>query len=186
MSLWNHYTNYTDAAYGRFNDTPGRVGAKLPGAPDDIHVLWENWCTRGWFDWESDGWPFWSHLHVTQSWWNFRHLPNILVLHYGDMKRDTAGAITGIAQFLDIELGEERLKGVADAVSFDQMKRQGKDYVPRGGETWKGGIDTFLHKGTNNRWRGVLSDEELKLYDAACDRALGNDCRAWLEFGGGG
>ena len=184
MSLWNHYTNYTDETYARLNKTPGRDGEEFPRAPSDIHVLWKDWCTRGWFEWESDGWPFWSHLGVTQSWWNHRRLPNILFLHYADMKRDTAGAISRIADFLDIDLAPGRLAQVVDAVAFDNMKKRGQDYVPRGGETWKGGVDTFLHKGTNGRWRDVLSAAELSLYDEACARSLSEDCRLWLENGG--
>jgi aryl sulfotransferase len=56
--------------------------------------------------------------------------------------------------------------------------------APLGGELWKGGADTFLNQGTNGRWRDVLSAAELALYDAACDRTLTPDCRAWLENGG--
>ena len=53
-----------------------------------------------------------------------------------------------------------------------------------GGKNLKGGADTFLNKGTNGRWRDVLSASELALYDTACDRALSPDCREWLEIGG--
>ena len=48
----------------------------------------------------------------------------------------------------------------------------------------KAGAKTFLYKGTNGRWRDILSAEELKLYEAACERALTPDCRRWLEQGG--
>jgi hypothetical protein len=30
----------------------------------------------------------------------------------------------------------------------------------------------------------ILSADELKLYDAACERELTPDCRRWLEYGG--
>ena len=36
MSLWNHYSNYTDLFYTKINDTPGRVGASLPPCPENI------------------------------------------------------------------------------------------------------------------------------------------------------
>ncbi len=185
MSLWNHYRDYTDETYSRLNETPGRVGGEIPRSPDDLHDFWRNWCTRGWFDWERDGWPFWSHLGVTQSWWNYRHLPNVLVLHFADMKRDLAGSVGRVADFLGIEVTPERLGQVVEAVSFESMKRRGSDYVPNGGAHWKGGTDTFMNKGTNGQWQGVLSAEELTLYDTACDRALSDDCRAWLEAGDG-
>ena len=184
MSLWNHYTDYTDEAYAQFNDTPGRTGPPLPRAPADIHTCWRDWCSRGWFHWETDGWPFWSHLAVAQSWWEHRAQPNILLLHYSDMKADTAAAIRRIADFIGVGLSAARLRDIAAAVSFDAMKRRGEDYTPSGGATWKGGAGTFLNKGTNGRWRDVFPASELALYDDACDRALSPDCREWLQNGG--
>ena len=56
----------------------------------------------------------------------------------------------------------------------------------RGGTGWKGGADTFMHMGTNGRWRGVLTAEELRLYDAAYERTLSDSCRIWLEAGSAG
>jgi aryl sulfotransferase len=181
MSLWNHYANYTDEAYDRFNETPGRIGDPLPRPPADIHAAWNNWTTRGWFDWERDGWPFWSHLSVTQSWWNYRHLDNIHVLHYADMKRNPAASIKGIADFLEIDISPERLEAVVQAVSFETMKKGGTAYVPRAGASWKQGVETFMHKGTNGRWRDVLTEGDLELYAAACARSLTDDCRDWLN-----
>src|SRR5919202_563978 len=37
LSLWNHYSNYTEFAYEHWNHTPGRVGPPLPPCPSDIH-----------------------------------------------------------------------------------------------------------------------------------------------------
>jgi len=89
MSLWNHYTGMKDEMFMLMNMLPGRAGDELPPPPNDIHDFWRNWITRGSFAWETDGWPYWSHLSNVQSWWNFRHLPNIEFFHYSDMLVDT-------------------------------------------------------------------------------------------------
>ncbi len=185
MSLWNHYTNMTDETVTLMNLLAGRQGDEFPpAAGDDIHAFWRDWMTRGWFEWESDGWPYWSHLYNVQSWWNFRHLPNIELVHYGDMLEDTEREMRRIAAFLEIEVPENRWASIVEAVSFQEMKSKGEFYAPGGGQFWKGGAETFLHKGTNGRWRDILSDDEMKLYDAACERTLSADCRKWLENGG--
>ena len=184
MSLWNHYAKMKEEVFILFNMLPGRVGDALPPAPEDIHDFWRNWISRGSFAWETDGWPYWSHLANVQSWWNFRHLPNIRLFHYTDMLADTEREVRRIAAFLEIEVPGQAWNGIIKAVSFAEMKRQGGLYAPEGGQLWKGGAETFLHKGTNNRWRDVLSEEELVLYDTACKRALTPDCREWLENGG--
>lgn len=184
MSLWNHYKSMKDEFFTLMNLLPGRVGDELPRPPDDIHIFWRNWITRGSFAWETDGWPYWSHLSNVQSWWNFRHLPNIQLFHYNDMLEDTEREVRRMAAFLEIDVSENTWADIIQAVSFAEMKRQGDLYAPGGGHFWKGGAQTFLHKGTNGRWREVLSDEEITLYEAACDRVLTFDCREWLESGG--
>ncbi len=187
MSMWNHYRSYTNEALDRFNGPSGderRPGPDFPPAPDDIKAFWREWCTRGSFPFETDGYPLWSHLSVTQSWWNYRHLPNILVLHYTDMKSDTLGAVARVSEFLGLGRSRDQLVQTAQAVSFASMKGKAEAYAPNGGTAWKGGADTFLNKGTNRRWEGIFSAEELALYDQACERALSPDCRDWLEKGG--
>ena len=86
LSLWNHHLNYIPEVYDMMNNSPELIGDKFPHPPEDFHTYWRDWCTKGWFDWESDGYPFWSHLQGVQSWWNYRHLPNILFMNYADMK----------------------------------------------------------------------------------------------------
>jgi aryl sulfotransferase len=183
MSLWNHYSNHTEQAYQNFNNLPGRVGDEFPRPPGDIHEFWRHWVSRGWFEWESDGWPYWSHLYNVQSWWEFRHVPNILLLHYADLIEDTEREMRNIARFLEIDVPEARWPELARRVSFTAMRKKGEVYAPGGGQFWKGGAQTFLNKGTNGRWRDVLTADELKQYDAACERVLTPECRAWLEHG---
>jgi aryl sulfotransferase len=183
MSMWNHYSNFTDEAHVLFNALAGRVGDEFPHAPDDIHEFWRGWVSRGWFEWESDGWPYWSHLYNVQSWWDFRHVPNILLVHYADLIEDTEREMRRIARFLDIDVAERLWPQLVERVSFGSMRKQAELYAPGGGQFWKGGAATFLHKGTNGRWRDVLTPAELAQYDAACERALTPACRAWLEHG---
>ena len=184
MSLWNHHSKLTPEFNALMNAIPGRVGEELPLPPEDIHEFWRHWVGRSLFDNEVGGWPYWSHLSNVQSWWDFRHVPNIRLVHYNDLLADTETELRGIAQFLDIEVAESAWPGIVDAVSFRQMKARGELYTPGGGMFWQGGVDTFMNKGTNGRWAGVLSDAELEQYEAACEQALTPDCREWLAHGG--
>ena len=40
--------------------------------------------------------------------------------------------------------------------------------------------DTFLYKGTNGRWQGELTNEELARYAAAVAENLTPECATWL------
>ena len=64
------------------------------------------------------------------------------------------------------------------------MRANADSYVPDGGISWKGGSKTFLNKGINGRWRDLLAEEELQLYEVATKKSLSFDCRYWLENGG--
>jgi aryl sulfotransferase len=52
-----------------------------------------------------------------------------------------------------------------------------------GGALWDGGGDSFIHKGTNGRWRDVLTDKDIRDYTARALMELGPDCAAWLALG---
>jgi aryl sulfotransferase len=182
MSFWNHYRSFTEGALARFNTTAGRVGAELPPCPEDIHELWHNWITRGWFEWDTEGYPMGSNLRHVQSWWNYRHLPNILFVHYVDLLADFEGEALRVAEFLEIEVPEGAWPSIIRNCTLAEMRaataKQG-----RLDAALKEGAASFFYKGTNGRWRDILNAEELALYDQAAKRVLTPDCRQWLENG---
>lgn len=57
------------------------------------------------------------------AWWPLRAAPNVLFLHYSEMKRDHAGSIARIADFLGIAPTPEQWPGILDHTSFPWMKR---------------------------------------------------------------
>jgi aryl sulfotransferase len=184
MSLWNHYSAYTDLAYALFNDAD-RPGPEFPRCPTEPRDLWPRWIGEGWFEWEPDGWPFWSHHHHLSTWWQWRDLPNVHFVHFGDLKADTEGEMRRLADFCEIDVADDQWPALVAAVQLDAMRKEAKG-ADEGDDPaamiFEGGIDRFLFKGTNGRWRGVLTDDDLALYDAAADR-LDPGLRAWLEGG---
>lgn len=139
--------------------------------------------TRGWFEWESEGYPYWGNLHHTKTWWRYRSLPNILFVHFNDLLSDLKGEIARIAAFLNIDRSEEQISAVAEQVTFRAMKRNADKLLPGAERAWRGGPNTFIFKGTNGRWRDVLTAGELELYLATAAKVLTRDCAAWLEDG---
>ncbi len=185
MSLVNHYGGHTAQFFEAMNGLPGRIGDPFPEYDGDIHKLWKNWITRGWFEWESDGYPYWSHLHHAKTWWEFRHLPNIHLIHYNDLRSDLEGQMRALAAYLDIEVPEERWPSVVHECQFETVKTNPEKVLdPMIDIMFKGGSDTFLYKATNGRWKDILSVEELALYRQAMESTLPADCAAWLESGG--
>nr|VFJ54379.1 MAG: aryl sulfotransferase [Candidatus Kentron sp. DK] len=181
MSLWAFYRDFSDEMYGMLQNASG---VELPRCPDDFQEFWRNWISRGWFEWEQDGYPFWSHFHFIKTWWEFRHLDNILFIHFNDMLKDLEGAVRRIAGHLAIDASPKRISRVAEVSTFDYMKRNTDKTNAIPPKVLKGGPAGFFHKGTNGRWRGVLSEDDLETYRRAVARVLSPDCADWLENGG--
>jgi aryl sulfotransferase len=138
---------------------------------------------RGWFEWESEGYPFWSNLRHTQSWWEWRHLPNIVFVHFNDLLSNLSREVSSIVRRLGLDVDSERWRAVVDAVTFDNMKKDAAILLPNADAMLRGGATTFFHKGTNGRWRDVLNADDLALYERAAARELSDECRRWLEGG---
>jgi len=184
MSYWNFYRNFTPEMISLTNALPGRVGDELRPCPEDVHELWRNWMTRACYPWEHDGYPGGSVLHHTRTWWDYRHLPNILLVHFADLLVDLEGEIRRIARFLEISPPAEAWPTIVHNCTFAEMKKHGEELMPQAKMILSGGSDSFFHKGTNGRWRDLLDADELRLYDTAADRELTPECRRWLEQGG--
>jgi aryl sulfotransferase len=63
------------------------------------------------------------------------------------------------------------------------MKANADKTAPLGGIFWDGGAQTFIHKGTNGRWRDVLTPEEVRKYEDLALRKLGQECSHWVASG---
>jgi hypothetical protein len=57
------------------------------------------------------------------AWWPLRAHPNVLFLHYSDMKRDHEGSIRKIADFLETSPTGEEWSSILEYTSFPWMKR---------------------------------------------------------------
>lgn len=195
MSLLNHYKQGNDTWYGAINGSPGLVGPELPTwdevvsdkGDQGVRDLFDKWLSQGWatHPWEEDGWPFWSLFYNFESWWKVRSLPNVLFVHFNDLKKDLPGQMSRIADFLDIEIDEATLAQAAENCTFDSMKKAPEKAAPLGGAMWKGGANDFIFKGTNGRWKGVLTEEQVKAYEEAAQKKAGGAAAAkWLSEGG--
>jgi aryl sulfotransferase len=180
-SMWNHWNNTTLEFIDSMNNAPDRLGPTLPYPPPQAGPAFDAWLTRGSFDWERDGYPFWSHLHHAQSWWDFKHLPNILFVHFSDLKSDLDGEMRRISAYLDIPVDEAIWPDLLRGVSFDAMKASAAKMAPGATQgLWKD-TSQFFHKGENQRWRGLLSETQSRRYDEIARQRLTPDLEGWLR-----
>ncbi len=176
-SMHNHHLQLKDEAFERFNrDLPPGV---RPFLKPDLELVP---YFRRWMD--EDGYPWWPFWDSVRTWWQARSLPNVLFLHFNDLKRDLRGEIARVAAFLDVTLDAAGLDRAAERCSFDYMKTHAERFAPRGGRLLAGGAGSFFQAGTNGRWRDMLTPEDIARYEALAERELGPECARWLVDGG--
>ena len=106
-----------------------------------------------------------------------------MLVHFNDLKQDLPGEIRHIAAFLGIPVDEQRWPAILEHCSFPYMQAHADKVAPLGGVPWEGGAQTFIYKGTNGRWRNVLTPEEIDAYERIIRERLGADCAHWLATG---
>lgn len=175
-SLHNHHANGNAAWYALLNDTPGRVGPPIEPPPASVRDYFLTWLERN----GHPLWPFWEHV---SSWWDIRHLPNLLMVHYADLKADLPAEIRRIAAFLDIEVDERVWPTILRHCSFEHMRHNGSTIIPLVEAFLHEGAHTFIHKGTNGRWRNELTAQDISRYEETARIQLGEACAGWLAEG---
>lgn len=176
-SLYHHHACMTPQFLSMLSDTPGLIGPPLGPPKDDIVEYFRDWLAGD----GSPYWPFWSHV---QSWWDIRHLPNVLLLHFGELKADMPAGIRRVAEFLEIDVDETRWPAIVEHCTFDYMKKNAAKLSKMfDQEIFRGGLTNFVNKGTNGRWRDLLSAEDIANYEKAARENLSADCAHWLATG---
>ncbi len=175
-SFFNHHINANEHYYAAVNDSPGRVGPPFARPAEDVVAYF-----RGWM--ENDGLPYWPFWENIKTWWDIRDLPNVHFIHFTNLVDDLPGEMRKIAAFLDVPVDEAKWPEIVHHCTFDYMKENGAPAVPLGGAFWEGGAKTFIHKGTNGRWKDLLTAEDNRKYDAKADEELGKACAKWLATG---
>jgi len=119
------------------------------------------------------------------TYWRERRRPNLLLVHYNDLKDDLAGEMRRISDFLDIATPKTLMPSLVEAARFETMKRDGDALFPRLKEAFDRGADRFLNQGRSGRWRQYLSAEDIARYEAIARRASTPGLAHWLEGGRG-
>jgi aryl sulfotransferase len=182
-SVHNHVTGFTDAAVNRYNST-GDDAPPVERVTSDVRSFYLQFLAGNGEISEFGGRvPVWTHV---QSWWDIRHLPNVLLVHYVNLKADLSNETARIAHFLDIALDDSTLEKVVAHCSLDYMRTAAKANLVVDSQlkqAFKGGADTFFNKGTNGRWKDVLSVDEIARCDELAAENLTPDCARWLKTG---
>lgn len=186
MSFHNHAANFTGGMLQQLDKAgleDDQIAQPYPRAFADPGEFFHRWLTEGVVSGHSDGLPTMSFFHFVKTWWDVRHHANVLLVHYNDLKADLSTEAARIAGFLGIEVEPSFWPELVEAAGFEAMRRDGDTLMAKAATTFKDGSRTFFFKGSNERWRGVASEQDLALYDEKAKATLTPNCIRWLEHG---
>lgn len=170
MSMCHHREVMKEAMVDAMNARALADGVPpLPPYDGDVHGFFAGWLAEG------------SLLAHFATFWERRAAPNLLFVHFADLKADLPGEMRRIAEFLDIAVPRAKWPAVIERCTFESMRARGDQIGPF--MLFEGGAKSFLFKGTNGRWRDVLTADELAAYAKRVDDFLPPDAAAWLERG---
>ena len=159
MSFHNHGSGFTPEMLDRL-DRAGlgdeSVGRPYPRIPADPAEHFHRWLTEGEVPGHEDGSPTMSFFHFERTWWDERHRPNVLLVHYNDLQADLSGEMRRVADFLGISVPPDIWPELVEAAGFEAMRRAGEVLMGSVATIFQGGATRFFHEGTNGRWRGVF------------------------------
>jgi aryl sulfotransferase len=179
MSFHNHQTNFAPQVLERLNKIgmeDEAIGVPFPALPTDPAEFFHQWIVR-------DGFPTMSFFHFERTWWDAREYPNVLLVHYNDLKADIAGEMRRISDFLSLSVPSILWPELVAAAGFEAMQRDGERLMGKVAKVFKGGSQRFFFKGMNERWRGVVSEQDLALYEARAEAAFTPECARWVSQG---
>jgi aryl sulfotransferase len=186
ISFHNHTVGFTSAAVGRLSKAgldDEQIARPYPAILEDPAAFFNRWITRGVIAGHDDGSPNLSYFRFERTWWEARERSNVLLVHYNDLKADLDGEMRRVAGFLEIDVTPDLWPDLVGAAGFAAMQRDGDILVAGLAPLFREGSRTFLHKGTNGRWRGIAHDHDIALYEEKARTMLSSPCAAWLAHG---
>jgi aryl sulfotransferase len=98
------------------------------------------------------------------------------------MKTDLAGEMRRVAEFLGIDIPARQWPKVVERCTFEGMRKAGNG-IGEYANFFDGGIEGFLFKGTDGRWRDVLDADDLAAYQRKVAATLPPEAARWIEHG---
>jgi aryl sulfotransferase len=186
ISLRNHQANVNADAVQRAHASA--VGpSDVDEVPARLHIT-EETSEREYFrHWMLDDTPVTDTvfslrftMHHLTTFWEARDSANVILLHYDDLKADLLAEMRRLAQRLDITVPESAWPSLAQAATFESMRRDPRRVPDSRSGTWRDN-QRFFNRGVSGQWRGMLDDADLQEYAARVAVLAAPDLLGWVH-----
>jgi len=188
LSMHNHFSGFKETQIAVF-DAIGRsdpvVGGAYQKPPADPVQFFRRWIgTRVTLS-LVNGPPNPFFFDIEAGYWAERKGSNLLLVHYADLSANLEAEMRRIAEFLEISIEEHMWPALVHAARFETMRTAGDELMPSTKAMFTDGSRRFFNKGIDSRWREVLAEDDIALYDGRVTELLTPGLASWLEGGRG-
>lgn len=186
LSMHNHFTGFTKAQlelFDRIGLSDPAIGRPYARPPSDPLIYFRNWIEQPVEPEQSLPGSTPSIFWTTRGYWQERKRPNLLLVHYADLKADLDGEMRRIAEFLDIAVDDALWPSLVRAAGFEAMKAAGDELMPQARSMFIEGASRFFHRGESGRWQDLFTAQDLAAYAAKARTELPPGLDAWLASG---
>jgi aryl sulfotransferase len=177
VSLYHHGANIDRARWRQLTGQPAAAGPEPPRPP------LRDWL-RAWIgsdadpQQELDSLPGVMH-HLSDAWAR-RRQPNVVLVHYADLRADLDGEMRSVAARLGISVPEPLWPSLAKAASFESMRAAAGRRIPDQARVLKSPA-AFFRRGGAGEARQLLAEPDLARYHARAAQLAAPDLLAWLH-----
>ncbi|WP_433283934.1 sulfotransferase domain-containing protein [Pseudonocardia sp. CA-142604] len=186
ISSRNHLANVNAEAFLRARESavgPADVGE----IPTQMQTARELSARDHFRQWMLDDAPVTEHLfslrftlHHLSTFWEARKSANVVLMHYDDLKADLLAEMRRLAQRLDITVPESAWPSLANAGTFENMRRDAR-LVPESRFGFWLDNQRFFNRGVSRQWVDVLDDADLQEYAARVTELAAPDLLGWVH-----
>jgi hypothetical protein len=120
-------------------------------------------------------------VHHVSTFWARRDDPNVVLLHYDDLKSDLDGQMRAVSARLGIPVDETRWPALVEAATFDRMRADADRIAPdTTNQIWQDN-QRFFNRGTSGQWRNLLDEAGVERYFARVAELASGDVASWLH-----
>jgi aryl sulfotransferase len=177
VSLWHQGGNLDRVRLAELTGQPA------PDAPPAPRRPLREWLPQ-WIDQDVDPRDELDSLpgvlwHLTDAWAR-RDQPNVILVHYDDLRADLAGQMRRLADRLGVTVPERRWPELVEAATFTRMRARAEDLAPDPSGVFRD-RKAFFRRGGSGQGRELLDEAELARYQARTAALAPPDLLAWLH-----
>lgn len=124
-------------------------------------------------------------LNHLSSFWAVKDKPNVVMLHYDDLKADLEGQMRALARRLSIDIPESLWPDLVKAATFEEMRANADKTAPGVTEAIWQDNKKFFRSGSSGQWRRVIDQGDLSRYHRRVRDLADSKFAAWAHHGSG-